>query len=158
VRDRVSIVVKGLVLAVFGVILYETNDEFLMVGGSNSTSFLLAPSIKLQVFAFAVCTGFLLAPVNLRIRVVLSTFAIGGVVLCSHRLVIDNLHNEIRDVYMAVTMQTLAIDAAKEGGFFTESALVGFRIGQTGSSRTLWVFSPRGIGLDRSALQGVTGG
>jgi glycyl-tRNA synthetase alpha subunit len=78
--------------------------------------------------------------------------ALCAALLGSHRLVIDNVHDEIRDVYLAAPVQSLALDPAHEGGLSIDASWLDFRIGQTGSGWTLWCFSPGDLGLDPAGL------
>jgi hypothetical protein len=84
---------------------------------------------------------------------VLTVLALCVTLLGSHRLVVDNLHNEIRDVYLGIPVQALALDPGYEGGLAIDGAAGGLRIGEAGRNRTIWLLSPDGLGLDPAALR-----
>ena len=151
-----SVAVKCLLIALLAFVLRVTNDAFLMVRGSESTSFLVSPVVAVQVGCLVVFAAALFVPANRRLRVALTAMAFCAALLGSHRLVVDNLHNQIRDVYLAVPVQSLTIDPAHEGGLSLETSGIGFRIGQAGRGRTLWCFSPGLLGLDPAGLKRLT--
>jgi hypothetical protein len=155
VTRKAAIAVKGTAITLLVLILWTTNDLFLMVGGSDSTSFLIAPTVPVQIVCLAVFAAAVLVPASGPLRLVLVMTALGAALLGGHRLVIDNLHNEIRDVYLAVAVQSLALDPAHEGGLSMTPSGAGMRIGQAGTGRALWCFSPGPIGLDPASLSNL---
>jgi hypothetical protein len=146
---------KCLLIALLAILLRDTNDLFWMVSGSDSTSFLVSPPAAVQVACLIVFAAALLIPASRRLRVGLAAIALCAALLGSHRLVVDNVHDEIRDVYLAAPVQSLALDPAHEGGLSVEASWLGFRIGQTGTGRTLWCFSPGGLGLDPAGVNNL---
>jgi hypothetical protein len=151
----VSIAGKCVLIALLAILVRDTNDLFWMVSGSDSTSFLVSPPATVQVACLIVFAAALLIPASRRLRIGLVAIALGAALLGSHRLVVDNVHDEIRDVYLAAPVQSLALDPAHEGGLSVEASWLGFRIGQTGTGRTLWCFSPDIVGLDASELKAL---
>src|SRR5580658_3355820 len=139
---------KCLLITLLAILMRDTNDLFWMVSGSDSTSFLVSPQAAVQIACLIVFAAALLIPASRRSRIGLVAIALGAALLGSHRLVVDNVHDEIRDVYLAAPVQSLALDPAHEGGLSVEASWAGFRIGQTGTGRTLWCFSPGIAGLD----------
>ena len=127
-----------------------------MVGGSEFTSFLIAPTALVQAICLTVFAGALLVPATRQLRAGLTALALGVALLGGHRLVVDNLHNEIRDVYFGMRVQTLPLDPAHEGGVKTTRSVGGLRIGEAGCHRTIWLFSPDGFGLDPEGLTALT--
>jgi hypothetical protein len=144
---------KCVLIALFAILLRDTNDLFWMVSGSDSTSFLVAPPIAVQGACLIVFAAALLLPASRRLRAGFMALALCAALIGSHRLVVDNVHDELRDVYLAVPWQSLPLDPAHEGGLSIESSWFGFRIGQAGKNRTLWCFSPGGLGLDPAGLE-----
>jgi hypothetical protein len=146
---------KCLLIALLAILLRDTNDLFWMVSGSDSTSFLVSPQVAVQVACLIIFAAALLIPASRRWRIRLLALALGAALVGSHRLVIDNVHDEIRDVYLAAPVQSLALDPAHEGSLSVEASWLGFRIGQTGTGRTLWCFSPAGLGLDPAGVNNL---
>lgn len=144
---------KCVLIVLFAILLRDTNDLFWMVSGSDSTSFLVAPPITVQVACLIIFAAALLPPASRRLRAAFLALGLCAALIGSHRLVVDNVHDEIRDVYLAVPWQSLPIDPSHEGGLSIESSWLGFRIGQAGKDRTLWCFSPSGLGLDPAGLE-----
>jgi hypothetical protein len=149
------VAVKCVLIAVFAGPLYETDDLFMMVQGSDSTSFLVTPTVTVQIVCLVIFAAALLLPASHRLRAGLLAVALLAALLGSHRLVIDNLHGEIRDVYLAVAWQSLALDPSHEGGLALNASSAGFSIGQAGTRRTLWCFSPGVLGLDASSVKNL---
>ena len=143
-------------MAVLGLIFYLTNEPVWMILGSDSTSLVLGPPASMQFASVIVVAASLLAPATPVHRARLVVVAICVALLGGHRLVIDNLTHQIRDVYLAVPVQTLALDPAREGGLEIVETGFGFRIGQVGAAERLWCVSPPVVGLDSSALRRVT--
>ncbi len=156
-KQVLSLALKCALVAGFCAVLYFTSLPFLMVGGSDSTSFLIAPPLAVQVTCVAVLAAALFWPARRRLRTVLLLPALAAIVVGGHRLVVDNLHGEVRDIYLATTVQALALDPAIEGGVSMAFTAAGFRIGQAGAGPQLWVFSPPWIGLDPRALAVLAG-
>ncbi len=148
---------KCVLIALVGFVFLETNDPFLMVGGSESTSFVVAPTPVVQAACVIGFAGALLVPATGLLRAALALLALVVLLIGSHRLVVDNLHNEIRDVYLGIPVQTLSLDPLQEGGLTVARSPGGLRIGQSGRPRTIWLFSPDGLGLDPTALSRLTG-
>jgi hypothetical protein len=143
----------ALAIAAFALLLGFSDDAFLMIGGSESTSFLVAPHLGVQLVCLAVFAIALLAPARgllLGLRVALALLAL---VLGGHRLVVDHVREELRDVYLAVPVSRLKLDPALEGGLRTAFSDGGVTIGQVGAGPSIWVFSPAWIGLDRRMLR-----
>ena len=147
---------KCSLVAVLAVILYLTNDPFFMVGGSDSTSLMIGPPVSMQFASIVVVAAALMSPATPVHRARLAVLAICVAALGGHRLVIDDRNHQIRDVYLAIPVQTLAIDPAREGGFEIARTGFGFQIGQAGAIDRLWCVSPPVLGLDLSGLRGVT--
>ena len=132
-----------------------SNDVFLMVSGSDATSFVLGPPFLAQaaeVAAFGLC---LLLPARAAIRAGLVVLAVATGLLAGHRLVIDGLHGEIRDVYLLAAVQALPLDLASEGGLSSQADAIGFRIRQVDARRWMRVVSPPVVGLDRDRLAAI---
>lgn len=146
---------KCLLVALLGFVFFETNDLFFMVGGSEFTSFLITPSAIVQAICLIMFAVALLIPATRPLRSALVAIALCVALLGSHRLVVDNLHNEIRDVYMGATVQMLPLDPAHEGGLAIKRSAVGLWIG-AGRDQTIWLFSPAGLGLDPAGLKKLT--
>lgn len=138
--------------AILGVIFRITNDLFFLVSGSESTSFMAAPSVVVQgasLFVFAITL------VLFRFRLSfapLALLAIGAALMGGHRLLVDNLHHRIMDIYCGVPVNTVPLDPADEAGLAITKTDLGLTIGLAGGARTLWVFSPPVIGLDPDAV------
>jgi hypothetical protein len=143
---------KAVVVAVVALLLYATGDTFTMVQGSDFTSFVIAPALAVQIGCLVVVGVALAVPTGPALSIARWAVALGAVLVASHRLVIDNLHHEIRDVYVAAAIQTLSLDPAREGGLAVRWTMGGFRIGPAGADAALWCFSPPLIGLDRTVL------
>ncbi len=143
----------ALAIAAFALLLRLSDDAFLMVGGSESTSFLVAPPAAVQWTALAVFAIALLAPAHGAWRVLRVAFAFLALALGGHRLVVDHVREELRDVYLAVPVGHLKLDPAIEGGLRVIPSAAGVTVGQAGASQALWSFSPAWVGLDRRALR-----
>ena len=124
-----------------------------MVQGSDFTSFVIAPALAVQSrlsCGSRRCAG---VPTGPALSVARWAVALCAVLVASHRLVIDNLHHEIRDVYVAMPRcRRSDLDPAREGGLAVRWTMGGFRIGPAGADAALWCFSPPLIGLDRTVL------
>ncbi len=142
---------KCLVIVLFAILLHATDDPLLMVG-TDPVSHLISPSITVQIVCFVVFSATLLVPAALLTRAGLLGVALGAALLGSHRLVVDDFRYEIRDVYLAISVQSLPLDPSNEEGLSLAVSAVGFRIGQKGTGRTLWCFSPGRLGLDPAEL------
>jgi len=143
---------KALVVALVALLLHLTSDPFTMVQGSDFTSFVIGPTLAVQIAYVAVLVVALVIRTGSAFSVARWAVAICAVLLASHRLVIDNLHHQIRDVYVAVPIQSLDLDPAHEGGLAILPTIGGFWIGPAGGDAALWCFSPPFIGLDRTTL------
>src|SRR5579872_6255913 len=143
-------------IALFALLLHETEGPFLMVAGSDVTSHLVSPTITVQIVCLVIFSITLLVPAASFVRAGLLGVALGAALLGSHRLVIDNIHDEIRDVYLAIPLQSLTLDPTNEGGLSLAVSAIGLRIGQTGAGRTLWCFSPGRFGLDPAELANLS--
>jgi hypothetical protein len=143
---------KVLIVGLLALVLFFTNDLFIMVQGSESTSFLITPTGTVQIASIAIVAIALLVPARRGLRIVGILVAIVAAMLGGHRLVFDNLNHQIRDVYLAVPMQSVSLDPAREGGLVVTASAAGFRIGPAGANDSLWCLSPLVIGLDRTAL------
>jgi hypothetical protein len=146
------LVVKLLFLALLMGVFFWSNDPFLMVGGSESTSFLVMPSMPVQVGAFLVCAAALLIPARNGRRIALFAVAIVAALVGGHRLLVDNLHNRISDIYLAVPVQILPLDPANEARLSVQRVFGGITIGPAGSNKPLRIISPPVIGLDKNQL------
>jgi hypothetical protein len=149
------IAAKSFLVIGLALLLYLTNQLFLMVAGSDSTSFLISPARSIQLVCLILFAIMLLVPARPIERTLLAIAALCAALVASHRLVIDNLRHEIRDVYLGVPVQSLALDPADEGGLVLRPTPAGFRIGWIGNHPTLWCFSPAVIGLDQTELSRV---
>ena len=134
-------------------LLRLSDDAFLMVGGSESTSFLVAPPRIVQWASLAVFTTALLCPARGTWRTLRGALALAALLLGGHRLVVDHLREEIRDVYLAVPVNRLKLDPTIERGFRTAFTAGGVIIGQIGAAPSMWLFSPRFVGLRRQSLR-----
>jgi hypothetical protein len=143
---------KALVVAFVALLLRLTSDPFTMVQGSDFTSFVISPALTVQIACLAVLAGALVIRTSPAFSVARWAVALCAVLIASHRLVIDNLNHQIRDVYVAAPIQSLDLDPAREGGLAALPTIGGFRIGPAGANAALWCFSPPLIGLDRTAL------
>ena len=143
---------KSIVVLLLGILLYKSNDPFLMVRGSDSTSFLLSPDAAIQILCVVGFAAALFVPTGPRIRVGRVILMLAGALIGSHRLVIDNVGNEVRDVYLATTLRALPLDPGHEGGLSIQRTMGGISIEQKGMGKSLWVFSPLVIGLDSAAV------
>ena len=114
-----QVAAKAVVVVLVALLLYVTSDPFTMVQGSEFTSFVIAPTLTVQIVFLAVFAVALAIPTRRALSVARWAVALCAVLVASHRLVIDNLHHQIRDVYVAVPMQSLDLDAAHEGGLAT---------------------------------------
>ena len=146
------LVTKLLLLAVLARVLSWSNEPFLMVGGSDSTSLLVTPSMAVQIGAFLVCAVSLLVPAKNGKRIILFSVAIVAALLGGHRLLIDNLHNRICDIYLAVPVQVLPLDPANEAGLSVQRVFGGIVIEPTGGNKSIRIISPPMIGLDKNQL------
>jgi hypothetical protein len=149
-------VVKFLLLALIAGIFAFTDNLFLTVGGSDSTSFLITPSLTIQLIAFLVCAAALMVPAQNARLVIQLAIAIVAALLGGHRLIVDNLHHQIRDVYLAVPVQVLHLDPANEAGLSVRPVFCGAVIGPADTTRSLRVVSPAVIGLDRTRLAALS--
>ena len=105
----------ALTWVVLTLVVYLSNDVFLLVSGSDATSFVLGPPFLVQaaeVAAFGLC---LLLPARAAIRAGLVVLAVATWLLAGQRLVIDGLHGEIRDVYFACRRSGLAFGPGVRG-------------------------------------------
>lgn len=147
-----QVAAKTVVVVLVALLLYLTSDPFTMVQGSDFTSFVIAPALTVQIVFLAVLAVALAIPTRPALSLARWAVALCAVLMASHRLVIDNLSHQIRDVYVAVPIQSLDLDPAREGGLATLPTIGGFRIGPAGADASLWCFSPPLIGLDQAVL------
>jgi hypothetical protein len=146
---------KCALIVLLAFVFMETNDPFLMVGGSESTSFLVAPTVPVQI-VFLAAFGFVLLIPKMRFSSILSPpLALCMALLGSHRLVIDDLRGEVRDTYLGVTFQKLKIDPNNEGGLVITRSPWCVGIGEAGGKTALRLMSPVWLGLDRAALSSL---
>ena len=139
---------KGTVLAIVAAIFFITGQPLFMIG-SDTASELIAPRLYVQILALAICAVALWLPVRASLRSALIVLAALAVLLGGHRLLIDNLHHRLADVYLGVPVQVLALDPESETGLAAHRVTLGFWIGPKDSSRHLFILSPTGIGLNR---------
>lgn len=151
-RRLLSLILKLLLLGLLAGVLYLSNNLFLMVGGSEFTSFMAAPRVPVQLVAFLICTVALLVPSRKSTRVGLYGVAILAALIGSHRLLVDNLHDRISDVYLAIPVQVLPIDPADEAGLSMRRVFGGIEIGPKKNDHMMRVISPAVIGLDERQL------
>jgi hypothetical protein len=138
----VLIAAKFLLIALLAILLWVTDDVFEMVQRQRLDVTSHQPrgdSPNRLASRFSPLR--FLVPAGRRWRVELLAIAVSAVSLGSHRLVIDNLHNRIRDVDLALPLQSRALDPAPEGGLSVEASGAGFRIRQAGSGRALVLFA-----------------
>ena len=114
-----AIAAKAIVVVLIALLLHVTSDPFTMVQGSDFTSFVIAPALTVQIVFLMVFAIALAIPTRPAFSVARWAVALCAVLVASHRLVIDNLDHQIRDVYVAVPIQSLDLDAAHEGGLAT---------------------------------------
>jgi len=145
--------VAGKCLLVAGLILVLrlTSDPFLMVMGSESTSVLISPAVTVQVVCVIVVAAALFVPARPVVRGILGAVALCAALLGGHRLVIDNLNHGVRDVWLAIPVQSMPLDPMDEAGLKVTWSRMGFRIQAAGSG--FWCLSPPLIGLNRTAVQ-----
>jgi hypothetical protein len=151
--NRIALlVVKLLLLALLAVVLAWTNDLFFIVGSSASVSHMAAPGMPVQIGAFLVCATALLAPARGGRHMALFGVAVAAALLGGHRLLVDNLHDRISDVYLAVPVQVLSFDQEHEAGLSMQRVFGGIVIGPAGGNKSLRIISPPMIGLDKNQL------
>jgi hypothetical protein len=152
VKRLVAWLAKILFLVLLAGVFVLTNDLFFMVGGSQDTSFLVAPQQPVQIFLFIVCAVLVLVPATRSRRIVFFIIALLAALTGGHRLLIDNLHHEIKDVYLAIPFQAVSLDPASEAGLVIQPVFGGIKIGPRDTNRSLTIISPPFIGLDRHQL------
>src|SRR5205807_204695 len=91
---------KAIVVALVALLLHLTSDPFTMVQGSNFTSFVIGPVLTVQIACLAVLAVALVIRTRPAFSVARWAVALCAVLMASHRLVIDNLDHQIRDVYV----------------------------------------------------------
>ena len=119
------IAAKAIVVALIALLLHLTSDPFTMVQGSDFTSFVIGPALTAQIACLMVFAIALVIRTRPAFSVARWTVALCAVLVASHRLVIDNLDHQIRDVYVAVPIQSLDLDPAREGGLAIQPTIGG---------------------------------
>lgn len=146
---------KPLILIAVSIVVVASDNDLVMLPGSDAASLVIAPPVAIQILGVALVALCLFLQARPATRGVLLGVAIVSALLAGHRLVIDHLHNELRDVYLAATIQRLALDPALEGGLDVHPVVAGFTIEQSGGPQSMRVISPPLIGLDRAVLHQV---
>lgn len=151
-------VMKLCAIAALAFVIFNLSDSpFLMIGGSDATSFLVGPTLAVQVICVVSCAILILAPGSMRARLICMAIAMTLTLVGTHRLVIDNNRGEVRDIYLLMPLQTLRLVPSADYGASAIVDAAGFRVGQSGNSAWIWCLSPPLIGLDRKALLAAAG-
>lgn len=139
-----------LVVGLLSLVIWVTNDSFMLVGSSESLSKMLLPSIAVQAGCVAFATFAVVMPGQVVLRVGWGVLAAAALLLAGHRLVVDVFKAEVHDVYLGVAVQTFRFDA-DAAPLDWQTSVAGLDVSQAGRAGHLWVFSPPWIGLDRGA-------
>jgi hypothetical protein len=142
-------IAKAALLTLIAAVFFVTNQPLFMIG-SDTASELISPRLSIQVVALALIALALWLRVPLPARTVLFAVAFLAVLLGGHRLVIDNMHHRLKDVYLGISVQKLTLDPSSEAGLAARWVPLGFFIGPRDSPNTLFIFSPIAIGLDHA--------
>ncbi len=144
--------IKATILLVVTTIFVLTDNVFWMVGGSDVTSSLITPRWPIQVISLLICSAALLIPAKKITRITYLIIATAAILLGSHRLLVDNLHHRISDVYLAIPVQVLYLNPDSEFGLNIHPVFGGVLITPAGENRSLRIVSPYLIGLDPHEL------
>ena len=143
----------AVLLLLLGIVLVLSDDATWMVGGSEVSSFLVTPAIWVQVVCFAVCALSLLLPARKTWRILRYPVFGLAAILGGHRLVVNDLHHRLEDVYLQVRLQRLELNPRSERGLVARPVRWGFLIGPTDDDkRFLRIVSPPVVGLNAQRL------